>query len=91
MDPYILVTVSRGDIKIFELEEKNKRKLLKVDLPEILNEMVITSGLILKSNMCNEFLIGLSKSQEEQLLFTFVTADNQIIFLLKTIMTESFN
>lgn len=83
MDPYILVTVSRGDIKIFELEEKNKRKLLKVDLPEILNEMVITSGLILKSNMCNEFLIGLSKSQEEQLLFTFVTADNQIIFFTK--------
>ncbi|CAI4058796.1 hypothetical protein SKDZ_04G5010 [Saccharomyces kudriavzevii ZP591] len=83
MDPYILITVSRGDIKIFELEANNKRKLLKVDLPEILNEMVITSGLILKSNMCNEFLIGLSKSQEEQLLFTFVTADNQIIFFTK--------
>ncbi|CAI4056013.1 hypothetical protein N7582_000487 [Saccharomyces uvarum] len=83
MDPYILITVSRGDIKIFELEAKNKRKLLKVDLPEILNEMVITSGLILKSNMCNEFLVGLSKSQEEQLLFTFVTADNQIIFFTK--------
>ncbi|CAI1842736.1 hypothetical protein SEUBUCD646_0B04090 [Saccharomyces eubayanus] len=83
MDPYILITVSRGDIKIFELETKNKRKLLKIDLPEILKEMVITSGLILKSNMCNEFLIGLSKSQEEQLLFTFVTADNQIIFFTK--------
>lgn len=83
MDPYILVTVSRGDIKIYELELKHKKKLLKVTLPDVLKEMVITSGVILKSNMCNEFLSDLEDPEEEQLLFTFVTADNQIIFFPK--------
>lgn len=83
MDPYVLITLSRGDIKVFELESRNKKKLFKVNLPEILSEMVITSGLILKSNMCNEFLTGIGKSNVEQMLFTFVTADNQIIFFTK--------
>ncbi|KAL3231170.1 Protein CFT1 [Nakaseomyces bracarensis] len=83
MDPYVLITLSRGDIKVFELEPRNKKKLFKVELPEILSEMVITSGLILKSNMCNEFLTGIGKSTVEQMLFTFVTADNQIIFFTK--------
>lgn len=83
MDPYVLITLSRGDIKVFELESRNKKKLFKVTLPEILSEMVITSGLILKSNMCNEFLTGIGKSNVEQMLFTFVTADNQIIFFTK--------
>lgn len=83
MDPYVLITLSRGDIKVFELENRNKKKFVKVPLPEILTEMVITSGLILKSNMCNEFLSGIGKSTIEQLLFTFVTADNQIIFFTK--------
>ncbi|SMN20841.1 similar to Saccharomyces cerevisiae YDR301W CFT1 RNA-binding subunit of the mRNA cleavage and polyadenylation factor [Maudiozyma saulgeensis] len=82
MDNYILITVSRGDIKVYELETRQKKKLFKVNLPEILKEMVITSGLILKSDMCNEFL-NLKDKQEEQLLFTFVTADNQIIFFTK--------
>ncbi|CCF58286.1 hypothetical protein KAFR_0E01320 [Kazachstania africana CBS 2517] len=81
MDPYILITVSRGDIKVYELEQTQMKKLFKVDLPEILKEIVVTSGLILRSNMCNEFL---QKSpEEEELLFTFVTADNQIIFFPK--------
>lgn len=83
LDPYILVTVARGDIKIFVLEDKKKKSLLKVKLPELLHEMVITSGVILKSNMCNEFLSGYENSFEEHLLFTFVTADNQIIFFTK--------
>lgn len=83
MDPYILITVSRGDIKIYELEMKHRKKLLRVDLPDVLKEMVITSGVISKTNMCNEFLSGLEDSEEEQLLFTFVTADNQIIFFGK--------
>lgn len=82
MDNYILITVSRGDIKVYELEAKQKKKLFKVTLPDILNEMVITSGLILKSDICNEFL-NLEDKIEEQLLFTFVTADNQIIFFTK--------
>ncbi|CAB4254963.1 similar to Saccharomyces cerevisiae YDR301W CFT1 RNA-binding subunit of the mRNA cleavage and polyadenylation factor [Maudiozyma barnettii] len=82
MDNYILITVSRGDIKVYELETRQKKKLFKVNLPEILKEMVITSGLILKSDMCNEFL-NLKDMEEEQLLFTFVTADNQIIFFTK--------
>lgn len=80
MDPYILITVSRGDIKIYELDAKHKKKLFRVELPEVLREMIITSGVILRSNMCNEFLTGLENSSEEQLLFTFVSADNQIIF-----------
>ena len=83
MDPYILITVLRGDIKIYELDALQKRKLFRVDLPEILKEMVVTSGVILKSNMCNEYLHGHEDSEEEQLLFTFVTADNQIIFFLR--------
>lgn len=83
MDAYILITVSRGDIKIYELDSKHKKKLSKVELPEVLKEMVITSGVILKSNMCNEFLTYLQDCEEEQLLFTFVTADNQIIFFGK--------
>lgn len=83
MDPYILITVSRGDIKIYELEMKHRKKLLRVDLPDVLKEMVITSGFISQTNMCNEFLTGLEDSDEEQLLFTFVTADNQIIFFGK--------
>ena len=82
LDHYILVTVSKGDITVFELEQTQKKKLSKVVLPEILKEMVITSGLILKSDLCNEFLT-LEDDQEEQLLFTFVTADNQIIFFTK--------
>ncbi|EDO18875.1 hypothetical protein Kpol_1023p44 [Vanderwaltozyma polyspora DSM 70294] len=80
MDPYILITLSRGDIKIYELENKRKKKLFRVELPDVLPEMVLTSGVILKSNMCNEFLTGMKKSDKEELLFTFVTADNQIIF-----------
>ncbi|SJM83775.1 probable protein CFT1 [Zygosaccharomyces bailii] len=80
MDPYILITVSRGDIKVYELDSKHKKKLFRVELPDILREMIITSGVILRSNMCNEFLTGLENSSEEQLLFTFVSADNQIIF-----------
>lgn len=84
MDPYILITVSRGDIKIYELELKHKKKLLKVNLPDVLKEMVITSGVISKSNMCNQFLSDLEDPEEEQLLFTFATADNQIIFFTKT-------
>lgn len=83
MDPYILITVSRGDIKIYELEMTHRKKLLRVELPDVLKEMVITSGVISKTNMCNEFLTGLEDSDEEQLLFTFVTADNQIIFFGK--------
>ncbi|CCE63227.1 hypothetical protein TPHA_0E01320 [Tetrapisispora phaffii CBS 4417] len=80
LDPYILITLSRGDIKLYELEENRKRKLFRVELPEILPEMVLTSGVILKSNMCNEFLTDSKNSDKEELLFTFVTADNQIIF-----------
>lgn len=83
VDPYILVTVSRGDIKIYELDSKHRKKLFRVDLPDVLREMVITSGVILRSNMCNEYLSGLQDTDEEQLLFTFVTADNQIIFFGK--------
>lgn len=83
MDPYILITLSRGDINVFELDTKSKKKLFRVSLPDILKEMVITSGLILKSNMCNEFFANMSDPQEEQLLFTFVTADNQIICFIK--------
>lgn len=83
MDPYILITVSRGNLYIYELEKKYKKKLFRVGLPEILSEMVITSGLILKSNMCNEFLPQVENENEEQMLFTFVTADNQIIFFTR--------
>lgn len=82
LDHYILITVSKGDITIFELEPTQKKKLTKIVLPEALKEMVITSGLILKSDLCNEFLT-LDDETEEQLLFTFVTADNQIIFFTK--------
>lgn len=82
-DPYILVTVSRGDIRIYELDFKHRKKLFRVELPEVLKEMVVTSGVILQSNMCNEYLSNLEDSTEEQLLFTFVTADNQIIFFGK--------
>lgn len=83
MDPYILVTVSRGDINVFEFDTKSKKKLFRVELPDILKEMVITSGLILKSNMCNEFFANMEDPDEEQMLFTFVTADNQIICFIK--------
>ncbi|CCK73011.1 cleavage/polyadenylation factor CFT1 KNAG_0M01580 [Huiozyma naganishii CBS 8797] len=83
MDPYLLITLSRGDIMIFELESKHKKKLIKIDLPEVLKEMVITSGLILKSNMCNELLPTIEDPDEEQMLFTFVTADNKIITFTK--------
>ena len=83
-DDYVLITVSRGDIKVYELDKRQKTKLMKVALPEILKEMVITSGLILKSDMCNEFLnLKDEEHEQEQLLFTFVTADNQIIFFTK--------
>ena len=80
MDPYILITLSRGDIKIYELDNKRKKKFFRVDLPDVLPEMVITSGVILKSNMCNELLTGTKDLENEELLFTFVTADNQIVF-----------
>lgn len=83
MDPYILVTVSRGDINVFEFDTKSKKKLFRVSLPDILKEMVITSGLIAKSNMCNEFFANMEDPDEEQMLFTFVTADNQIICFIK--------
>lgn len=83
LDPFILLTNSKGEIKIYELEPKHKKRLSKVRLPEALEELIVTSGVILKSNMCNEYLPGLDASTEEQLLFTFVTADNQIIFFIK--------
>ncbi|SCV03426.1 LAME_0H10330g1_1 [Lachancea meyersii CBS 8951] len=85
LDPFILLTNSKGEIKIYELDSKHRNKLTKVKLPEALEEMIITSGVILKSNICNEFftnLVGLEK-EKEQLLFTFVAADNQIIFFPK--------
>ncbi|SCV05592.1 LANO_0H10880g1_1 [Lachancea nothofagi CBS 11611] len=81
-DPFILLTNSKGEIKIYELDSKHRNKLVKVRLPEALEEMIITSGVILKSNICNEFMTDLDDLEKErdQLLFTFVAADNQIIF-----------
>lgn len=83
LDPFILLTNSKGEIKIYELESKHRKKLVKVKLPMALEEMIITSGVILKSSICNKFIVGLEDSSAEQLLFTFVTADNQIIFFPK--------
>lgn len=80
IDPYILFTDARGNIKIYQLDSKNKKKFIKFKLPEALNEIIITSGSIFKSNICNKFLHGLENSSQEQLLFTFVTGDNQVIF-----------
>ncbi|SCU88502.1 LAFA_0E13058g1_1 [Lachancea sp. 'fantastica'] len=85
LDPFILLTNSKGEIKIYELDNKHRNKLTKVRLPEALEELIITSGVILKSNICNEFFRNLSdlEKEKEQLLFTFVAADNQIIFFPK--------
>ncbi|CDO93181.1 unnamed protein product [Kluyveromyces dobzhanskii CBS 2104] len=80
IDPYILFTDARGNIKIYQLDSKNKKKFIKFKLPEALNEIIITSGSIFRSNICNRFLHGLEDSFQEQLLFTFVTGDNQVIF-----------
>lgn len=80
IDPYILFTDARGNIKIYQLDSKNRKKFIKFKLPEVLNEIIITSGSIFKSNICNRFLHGLENSSQEQLLFTFVTGDNQVIF-----------
>ncbi|SCU87875.1 LADA_0E06722g1_1 [Lachancea dasiensis] len=85
LDPFILLTNSKGEIKIYELDSKHRNKLTKVRLPEALEEMIITSGVILKSNICNDFMPTLEEYEKdkEQLLFTFVAADNQIIFFPK--------
>ncbi|AGO09931.1 AaceriAAL060Wp [[Ashbya] aceris (nom. inval.)] len=82
-DPFLLLTNSKGDIKIYELEPKHKKKFVKTVLPEALKEIIITFGVILESNMCNKYINGLETSEEPQLLFTFVTADNQIVFFTK--------
>ncbi|AET38696.1 cleavage/polyadenylation factor CFT1 Ecym_3197 [Eremothecium cymbalariae DBVPG len=82
-DPFLLLTNSKGDIKIYELEPKHKKKFVKMVLPEALKEIIITFGVILESNMCNKYLHGLENSNKNQLLFTFVTADNQIVFFTK--------
>ncbi|CAR24860.1 cleavage/polyadenylation factor CFT1 [Lachancea thermotolerans CBS 6340] len=83
LDPFILLTNSKGEIKIYELDSKHRKKLTKVPLPEVLEEMIITSGAILKSSICNQFMIGLENADKDQLLFTFVGADNQIIMFPK--------
>ncbi|KAH3899197.1 cleavage/polyadenylation factor CFT1 SCDLUD_004627 [Saccharomycodes ludwigii] len=77
-DLYILTTNVKGEIEIYEFEND---KLNTIQLPEQLNELILTTGEILKTNMCNEFIAA--ESEEDQLLFTFVTADNQIIFFSK--------
>ncbi|AMD19218.1 HBR317Wp [Eremothecium sinecaudum] len=82
-DPFLLLTNSKGDIKIYELEPNHKKKFVKMPLPGALKEIIITFGVILESNMCNKYLHGLENSMENQVLFTFVTADNQIVFFTK--------
>lgn len=82
-DSFLLLTNSKGDIKIYELEPKHKKKFIKIALPGALKEIIITFGVILESNMCNKYLHGLENSTEAQLLFTFVTADNHIVFFTK--------
>lgn len=80
VDSFILFTDARGSIKIYKLDPRNKKKFIKFKLPEALSEIIITSGSICRSNILNKFLHDLHESKEEQMLFTFVTGDNQVIF-----------
>ncbi|KAL6949803.1 hypothetical protein ACO0QE_000465 [Hanseniaspora vineae] len=72
-DDFILTTNVKGEIGIYEMFEQ---ELYEINLPTGLNELILTSGSIMKTQMVS----ALSASS---LIFTFVTADNHLIFFYK--------
>jgi cleavage and polyadenylation specificity factor subunit 1 len=71
VDPYVLITSSKGEIKIFEIDSKRGKKLNKVKLPNGLSDVILTSGNISNSNILNQDAKGL--------VFLVTTINNQLL------------
>lgn len=72
-DDFILTTNVKGEIGIYEMFEQ---ELYEITLPTGLNELILTSGSIMKTQM-------VSTLSASSLIFSFVTADNHLIFFYK--------
>lgn len=44
-EKYVIITNKKGEIKIFEIDD-NGKKLMKVKLPKLINELIITYGIV---------------------------------------------
>lgn len=71
-DPFILITSSKGEIKIFEIDKKGK-KLNKVKLPKELSDLILINGNISYTNFNNKL----------EIYFLVTTVNNQLLIFEK--------
>lgn len=84
-DPFIILTSSKGEVKIFEMDPKG-RKLNKVKVPKLISDLIITFGTISSTKILNGIKSRGSKRTSESLLvenkntvFLVTTVNNQIL------------
>lgn len=85
-DPYVILTTSKGEIKIFELDSEKGRKLNKIKLPQSIDDFILTFG-----TMCNTQILsnGSKRTQDGAVainsnpVFFITTVNNQILAFTK--------
>lgn len=86
-DPFVMIASSKGEIKIFEIEPLKGRKLNKVLLPGLLEDLILTSGTIAKTLLLNKGGVKRSSNDEvketKNLAFLVTTVNNQILIFNK--------
>ncbi|KAH3674775.1 hypothetical protein WICPIJ_009463 [Wickerhamomyces pijperi] len=82
LDPYVIITTSKGEIKIFEIDAGGK-KLNKVKIPKIINDIILNFGTICKTGLLSSFENSgkrkLDDQSAEELVFLVTTINNQIL------------
>ncbi|CCH45811.1 hypothetical protein BN7_5397 [Wickerhamomyces ciferrii] len=89
-DPFIIITSSKGEVKIFEMDPKGK-KLNKVKIPKIISDIIITFGTISLSKLLSNDKRGSKRSLNDEnpkiensnILFMVTTVNNQILIFEK--------
>lgn len=81
LDPYIILTSSNGEIRIFDVDSRG-RKLNKVKLPKSLTDIILTYGTVSNTSLLNT---GKKRSQTDENInvsnpvFLVTTVNNQIL------------
>jgi len=89
LDPYIILTSAKGEVKIFEIDSKGK-KLNKVKVPKLISDLIITFGTISETKVLNGFHSRGSKrslggveedtiKENKNVVFMVTTVNNQIL------------
>lgn len=88
-DPFIILTSSKGEVKIFEMDPKG-RKLNKVKVPKLISDLIITFGTISLTKITNGFnKRGAKRSldngqvENKNIAFLVTTVNNQILVFEK--------